>query len=111
MCPGALGIPRTLGASGAPRRTAGAHRAIHRQSQLQGVGQRLAILPCAQALDALLSGELAQRGVLHPTTWLSQEAWLARLRARGVLCERSAGPSSPTSVATSGGPLASESGW
>jgi hypothetical protein len=32
--------------------------------------QRLAILPCAMALQALLDGELGERGVVHPAEWL-----------------------------------------
>jgi hypothetical protein len=47
-------------------------------------GQRLAVLPCALAIEALLAGELGARGLVHPVTWLPPEAWLARLRARGV---------------------------
>jgi hypothetical protein len=45
-------------------------------------GQRLAVLPCALALEALLAGELQARGVVHPATWLSPDEWLARLQAR-----------------------------
>lgn len=47
-------------------------------------GQRLVILPCALALEALLAGELSARGVLHPAGWLPPDTLLGRLRARGV---------------------------
>jgi NAD(P)-dependent dehydrogenase (short-subunit alcohol dehydrogenase family) len=46
--------------------------------------QRLAILPCALVLEALLCGELRQPGVISPATWLAPEEWIVRLRARGV---------------------------
>jgi len=46
--------------------------------------QRLAILPCALALQALLTGELQRRGLVHPATWLEPEAWVRRLTASGV---------------------------
>ena len=46
--------------------------------------QRLAILPCAMALQRLLQGKLRERGVIHPTEWLSPENWIAELRKRGV---------------------------
>lgn len=46
--------------------------------------QRLAILPCALAIEALLNGTLRQRGVLRPSDWLSPEEWIARLGARGI---------------------------
>jgi len=47
-------------------------------------GQRLVILPCALALEAILEGRLTDRGVLHPAAWLPTEELLARLRSRGV---------------------------
>ncbi len=46
--------------------------------------QRLAILPCAMALQRLLEGDLRDRGVIHPVGWLSPETWIADLRERGV---------------------------
>lgn len=47
--------------------------------------QRLAILPCAMALQRLLSEEeLQERGVIHPAEWLSPDAWIAELGKRGV---------------------------
>jgi short subunit dehydrogenase-like uncharacterized protein len=46
--------------------------------------QRLAILPCAMALEALLESDLRERGVIHPSEWLDSEAWVDGLRARGV---------------------------
>jgi hypothetical protein len=51
---------------------------------LVGRGQRLAILPCALAVEALLDGSLATRGVLSPATWLTPTEWIARLAARGL---------------------------
>jgi hypothetical protein len=51
---------------------------------LTGAGQRMAILPCALTAEALLSGELAARGVVRPVTWLSPEDWLERLQRRGL---------------------------
>ncbi len=47
-------------------------------------GQRIVMLPCALALDALLSGELDGCGLVHPAAWLPHEEFLARLRSRGV---------------------------
>ena len=47
-------------------------------------GQRLAVLPAAIALEALLAGELRQRGCLSPATWLATEEWIARLEIRGI---------------------------
>ncbi len=47
-------------------------------------GQRLAILPCALAIEALLAGELSAWGVLEPAGWLAPLDWAARLRDRGV---------------------------
>ncbi len=49
-----------------------------------GKGQRLAILPAALALEALLSGELRQRGSVSPASWLPTEEWIARLGTRGI---------------------------
>jgi short subunit dehydrogenase-like uncharacterized protein len=46
--------------------------------------QRLAIVPCAMALQSLLEDELPERGVMHPAEWLSPEAWIAGLRTSGV---------------------------
>lgn len=47
-------------------------------------GQRLVVLPCALAVEALLSGELTDAGVIHPSTWLPVDEYLARLHSRGV---------------------------
>ena len=49
-----------------------------------GVGQRMAILPCALALEALLGGEVRWRGVRSPATLLATEDWVARLGGRGL---------------------------
>ncbi|MGH2590174.1 MAG: hypothetical protein ACRDGW_05190 [Actinomycetota bacterium] len=46
--------------------------------------QRLAILPCAMALQRLLDGDLRERGVTHPAEWLTPETWIAELRDRDV---------------------------
>jgi len=46
--------------------------------------QRLAILPCAMALQRLLDGDLRERGVIHPAEWLTPETWIAELRDRDV---------------------------
>ena len=46
--------------------------------------QRLAILPCAMALQGLLEEELSERGVIHPAEWLPSETWIAELRKRDV---------------------------
>jgi hypothetical protein len=46
--------------------------------------QRLAILPCAMAVQALLEEELPERGVIHPAEWLSPETWIGELRKRGA---------------------------
>jgi NAD(P)-dependent dehydrogenase (short-subunit alcohol dehydrogenase family) len=46
--------------------------------------QRLAILPCAMALQRLLEEELRERGVIHPAEWLSPKTWVEELRNRGV---------------------------
>lgn len=49
-----------------------------------GAGQRMAVLPCAVALDALLAGKPARSGVVRPASWPSIEEWAARLSARGL---------------------------
>jgi hypothetical protein len=46
--------------------------------------QRLAILPCAMALERLLVDELRERGVVHPAGWLTADSWFAELRKRDV---------------------------
>jgi short subunit dehydrogenase-like uncharacterized protein len=51
---------------------------------LVGHGQRLAVLPCALAVEALLRGEPVPRGVVRPATWLPPDQWLARLQRRGL---------------------------
>jgi short subunit dehydrogenase-like uncharacterized protein len=48
-------------------------------------GQRLAIVPCAMAIEALLGGDVTERGVLSPSTWLAPAEWLRRLEARGMV--------------------------
>lgn len=51
---------------------------------LIGEGQRLAVLPCLLALEALSKGDLPCRGCLTPHVWLPPEVWIERLSARGV---------------------------
>jgi NAD(P)-dependent dehydrogenase (short-subunit alcohol dehydrogenase family) len=51
---------------------------------LVGRGQRLAVLPCALAVEALLVGGLRARGVVHPATWPPQVEWMGRLQRRGL---------------------------
>jgi hypothetical protein len=46
-------------------------------------GQRMAILPAAFGVEALLSGELASRGVVGPA-WLAPEEAITRIRKRGL---------------------------
>jgi hypothetical protein len=46
--------------------------------------QRLAILPCAMALERILDQELPARGVIHPVGWIATETWIAELRKRTV---------------------------
>lgn len=50
-------------------------------------GQRLAVLPCLLAVEALQNGELRHRGCLSPTSWLSPEQWVERLCAYGIQFE------------------------
>jgi NAD(P)-dependent dehydrogenase (short-subunit alcohol dehydrogenase family) len=47
-------------------------------------GQRLAILPCAMALQRLLEGDPQERGVVHPAEWIATQGGVAELRKRGV---------------------------
>ena len=47
-------------------------------------GQRLVVLPCALALQAILEGRVTGGGVLHPAAWLPADELLAGLRSRGV---------------------------
>jgi len=54
------------------------------RASLTGRGQRLAILPTVLAVEALLSGELRQRGCVRPASWLEPEEWVERLRIRGI---------------------------
>lgn len=54
-------------------------------ASLTSAGQRMAILPLALTVEALLSGELKARGVVRPWSWLPPEAWIARLAARGLV--------------------------
>jgi hypothetical protein len=51
---------------------------------LTGKGQRMAVIPAALALDALLSGELRDRGCVNPAAWLAPDEWIARLGRRGM---------------------------
>lgn len=53
-------------------------------ARLSGRGQAIAVLPCAIALEALISGELHQPGCVSPATWLSPRNWVDRFRARGI---------------------------
>jgi hypothetical protein len=53
-------------------------------ASLVGAGQRMAVLPCALAVEALISGELHHRGVVPPAAWLDPDEWMARLQAHGV---------------------------
>jgi len=46
--------------------------------------QRLAILPCAMALERILKQELPARGVIHPVGWIVTETWIAELLKRTV---------------------------
>ena len=46
--------------------------------------QRLAILPCALAVESLLSGALRERGVLHSWKWLQPDEWISRLESRAI---------------------------
>lgn len=52
-----------------------------------GAGQRMAVLPCALALQALLSAELTTRGVVRPATWLPVDEWVRRLGERGLVLQ------------------------
>ena len=56
----------------------------HATAALVGTGQRLAVLPCALAVEALLAQELPGRGVVRPATWLAPGEWVTRLQARGL---------------------------
>jgi hypothetical protein len=47
-------------------------------------GQRLAILPCAIALQRMLEGDLPEGGVVHPAEWFAAEGGVTELRTRGV---------------------------
>ena len=60
---------------------AGAH---HVSASLTAPDQRLAVLPCALALESLLDGSLRTTGVLHPWHWLAPAEWIARLEAKGT---------------------------
>jgi hypothetical protein len=62
-------------------------RRAHARAAWVGVGQRLAILPCALALQALLAGEPLPHGVVPPATWLAPDEWIARLEQRGLRFE------------------------
>lgn len=46
--------------------------------------QRIAIVPCAIALERILSGELGTAGVVHPVRWLSATTWLEEIGRRGI---------------------------
>lgn len=47
-------------------------------------GQRIAILPCFMALQALFEGSLMVRGCVHPATWQSPQRWIHELDDLGV---------------------------
>ncbi|HYG72257.1 MAG TPA: hypothetical protein VEC15_08220 [Actinomycetota bacterium] len=52
--------------------------------------QRIAIAPCAIALERILSRELGTAGVVHPVRWLSPTTWLEEFGRRGIrVLERS----------------------
>ena len=51
---------------------------------LTGLGQRLAVLPCVLALEALADGGLRERGCINPAAWLGPDDWASRLSARGI---------------------------
>jgi hypothetical protein len=51
---------------------------------LIGSGQRMAILPCALAVESLLDSSLKARGLVHPTACMSVQDWIGRLVARGL---------------------------
>ena len=65
---------------------------------LVGEGQRLAVLPCALAVEALLARELPARGLVRPGTWLAPDEWVTRLRARGLRFVTAASPLDPRSA-------------
>ena len=62
------------------------------RATLTGHGQRLAVLPCVLALEALLRGDVLGPGCVNPTTWLPPDEWLARLRARAIVFEARPSP-------------------
>jgi short subunit dehydrogenase-like uncharacterized protein len=53
-------------------------------ASLTGKGQRMAVVPAALAIEALLSGELSDRGCVNPAAWLPPEEWITRLGRRGM---------------------------
>jgi hypothetical protein len=57
---------------------------VREWAALLGHGQRLAILPCALALEALLAGDPPQPGVVRPGSWPEPERWHTWLVARGL---------------------------
>ncbi len=69
---------------------------------LVGSGQRLAILPIAFALRALLNGELAQRGVVSPATWLLPDEWHGHLLAAEMAWHESVSRESVSHESVSG---------
>lgn len=55
-----------------------------RTCTLVGRGQRLAVLPCLLAIEALADGEVRERGCVRPAVWLPPEEFVQRLEARGI---------------------------
>jgi hypothetical protein len=52
--------------------------------------QRIAIVPCAIALERILTGGLGTPGVVHPVRWLSGATWLEEIARRDIrVLERS----------------------
>jgi Saccharopine dehydrogenase NADP binding domain len=51
---------------------------------LIGSGQRIAIAPCAIALEALIDGTMPQRGVVQPAACFPAGEWMRRLACRGL---------------------------
>jgi len=51
---------------------------------LKGQGQRMAILACALAAEALLKGESVGQGCIQPAAWQPTKSWINQLTSRGV---------------------------
>jgi len=52
--------------------------------QFSGTGQRIAVIPCAIALESLSNGEITTQGCVSPAELLPLDDWVQRLTARGV---------------------------